>query len=914
MTSLQIIPNWKNKSARFKGTIAAGEYVDVSIVNIGEDGDEFITDTTNLRLRVVDEFGRTLAQFPLPEEPDAASETDEGSAGEGTDDGEEGEATEGESEGWDSDTSPLHCTLNLNTVQMLRAVPPHANVPLWFVLDAYKGATDEDEGEFTLYFKDHCEVTHWPRRRGEEEPTDLGRYKDIIAEFGERLTTAEQTVTEAAQNAQNAAASAQAAEQSASAANTGAWSAASAAQTSAATAGESALEAKGYRDTAEGYKDAAADYATAAAGSKSNAAGSAEDAEAWAVGERGGTPVESGDDTYHNNAKYYAEQAEETLDGKADKSDTYTKTAVDSAIASAVSAEAATRAAADTALSTVLAGSYKGVSYDEENQTLVFTKNNNTTDTLDAKPFIKDGMVSDVYIGTGADAGYLVITFNTDATTAGKQTIKILLTDIFNPSNYYNKDAADGRFVQKVTGKGLMTDAEKQKLAGIDEGANNYVLPAATASTLGGVKQGTGCTIAPDGTLNVTGGGGGTVDDSVTRTSANPVKSSGIWSAIWGALTALPTGVASLYDWCVAQLAGKLNRTEAVDGYTKWVLTVDNLPEGYSFVGMSWAVGNGWVADVKHGGVGSGVFCGGTQESVELSLVYLGTVSTLSRTKIRPTKTSELTNDGNGTSPFALATDIPDVSGKADAADLRYRIAEAAVRKTLPTDCFPVTFSDGGGVHSSRVIVPESEASAIGDMYIKAYGSEYRLFMVTVLPHPPAPMLSALVATFNSDGTFKASDFVDLQFGGVSPVADTSPTLADIHILADRAVNRITATDETSIDIELPGPVIEPAGVRRARDFFLDVDNSMNSGDLALEFTELGVEYLFVTDADDSIGDMMTVSGYGTGQSGDGERVRLYFTECAIEGVAPRPGPIFHVARVTLSAEIDELPTTQGGN
>lgn len=56
-----------------------------------------------------------------------------------------------------------------------------------------------------------------------------------------------------------------------------------------------------------------------------------------------------------------------------------------------------------------------------------------------------------------------------------------------------------------------------------------------------------------------------TVDETVTRTSANPVKSSGIWSSIWGALAALPTGFSSLYDWCEAQLAalqsGKFDKT-----------------------------------------------------------------------------------------------------------------------------------------------------------------------------------------------------------------------------------------------------------------------------------------------------------------------------------------------------------------
>ena len=49
-----------------------------------------------------------------------------------------------------------------------------------------------------------------------------------------------------------------------------------------------------------------------------------------------------------------------------------------------------------------------------------------------------------------------------------------------------------------------------------------------------------------------------TLDDAVTPTSANGVKSSGIWSAIWGALSALPTGFASLYDWVVDQLAQKM--------------------------------------------------------------------------------------------------------------------------------------------------------------------------------------------------------------------------------------------------------------------------------------------------------------------------------------------------------------------
>lgn len=53
----------------------------------------------------------------------------------------------------------------------------------------------------------------------------------------------------------------------------------------------------------------AADSATSASESAGQAEDSAEDAEAWAVGERSGEPVSAGDETYENNAKYWAENA-----------------------------------------------------------------------------------------------------------------------------------------------------------------------------------------------------------------------------------------------------------------------------------------------------------------------------------------------------------------------------------------------------------------------------------------------------------------------------------------------------------------------------------------------------------------------------------------------------------------------------
>ena len=81
------------------------------------------------------------------------------------------------------------------------------------------------------------------------------------------------------------------------------------AENSAAAASESAAGVGALAQAAERSAEAAAGSATGAAGSAAAAAGSKSDAEAYAVGTRGGEDVETTDPTYHNNAKYYAEQA-----------------------------------------------------------------------------------------------------------------------------------------------------------------------------------------------------------------------------------------------------------------------------------------------------------------------------------------------------------------------------------------------------------------------------------------------------------------------------------------------------------------------------------------------------------------------------------------------------------------------------
>lgn len=89
--------------------------------------------------------------------------------------------------------------------------------------------------------------------------------------------------------------------------------------------------------------------ASEAAGSADDAADSAEDSEAWAVGQRNGTDVGSDDPTYHNNSKYYSEDAAdsatdagsaktaaETAQGKAEAAQTAAETAQGKAEAAAL--------------------------------------------------------------------------------------------------------------------------------------------------------------------------------------------------------------------------------------------------------------------------------------------------------------------------------------------------------------------------------------------------------------------------------------------------------------------------------------------------------------------------------------------------------------------------------------------------
>lgn len=105
------------------------------------------------------------------------------------------------------------------------------------------------------------------------------------------------------------------------------------------------------KNGAEQAQEAAEEAQEAAEEAQGTAEENAEDAEAWATGKRGGEDVGSGDPTYHNNAKYYSQEAAGSAEDAEDAAEAAeaakgdAETAQGNAARSATEAEAAAAAA-----------------------------------------------------------------------------------------------------------------------------------------------------------------------------------------------------------------------------------------------------------------------------------------------------------------------------------------------------------------------------------------------------------------------------------------------------------------------------------------------------------------------------------------------------------------------------------------
>ena len=162
-----------------------------------------------------------------------------------------------------------------------------------------------------------------------------------------------------------------------------------------------------------------------------------------------GIPTKTSDLT--NDSGYATEEwvenkhylVESDIADKADASTVYTKTQVDNKLAGKADVNDIPTKTSDLTNdsgcidTTALATLFDGAEYDSSTKRINFKHGNNILAYVDATDFIKDGMVESVVI----ENGYVVITFNTDA---GKEEIRIDITDIFNPANYYDKTDING--------------------------------------------------------------------------------------------------------------------------------------------------------------------------------------------------------------------------------------------------------------------------------------------------------------------------------------------------------------------------------------------------------------------------------------------------------------------------------------
>ena len=141
---------------------------------------------------------------------------------------------------------------------------------------------------------------------------------------------------------------------------------------------------------------------------------------------------------------YTKDEVDDLLDDKADKDDVYTKDEADARfqpIGDYVSADTFTAYTAETAerMNTF----FDDAEYDSSAKTINFYNSGNLVDSIDARPFIKDGMVDSVSLIELSGDTYLHIVFNTDS---GKEPIDLNIGDLFNADNYYTKDEADEKF------------------------------------------------------------------------------------------------------------------------------------------------------------------------------------------------------------------------------------------------------------------------------------------------------------------------------------------------------------------------------------------------------------------------------------------------------------------------------------
>lgn len=208
---------------------------------------------------------------------------------------------------------------------------------------------------------------------------------------------------------------------------------------------------------------------------------------------------------------------------KADKSDTYTKAQVDAKLSGAYKVKGSSTFEALPKDNNVVGDVYNiinafnlGGKHYDAGTNVVWTEDGwdalsgsfDTTAIEGSIQEVADNLAQEILDRTQADT-----TEQTRAEKAEQKLTSDLASEVTRATGVEetlnsNITQLQTQKVDKVEGKGLSTNdyttPEKNKLAAIEAKANKYVLPAATASALGGVKIGSNITLANGGTISIT--------------------------------------------------------------------------------------------------------------------------------------------------------------------------------------------------------------------------------------------------------------------------------------------------------------------------------------------------------------------------------------------------------------------------
>lgn len=246
------------------------------------------------------------------------------------------------------------------------------------------------------------------------------------------------------------------------------------------------------------------------------------------------------------------------LGNKADKSDTYTKTEVDTALSNVQSTLTFDNVPTANSDNPVKSSGIK-TALDGKQDTLTF----DSTPTANSTNPVTSGGV-----------------YTALASKADSSSVPTKVSDLTNDSGFitgvaWNEVTSKPTFATVAT-SGSYTDLEDKPTI-----PPTYTLPTASANTLGGIKVGANLFIDNNGVLSVSGSGGNiTVDSTITENSQNPVTS----AAIYAALQNLPSGGGSgsgnaftedvLFSDSTGVNSGTINLSDSIADYDLIVVSI----------------------------------------------------------------------------------------------------------------------------------------------------------------------------------------------------------------------------------------------------------------------------------------------------------------------------------------------------